>query len=401
MKTQTILTVLGVAGLSLQALAQTNPADKLDAWKKTREEYIQAEKELLKQSLSGSSLDDKLSELTEKKQQLSKSLVYFNSKYNSALASAGVASSETGKASADREVAAWAAQVKSAESEIQALENQIRDLGQQLQDSMLQGDSSSLLLPGQAVQLYVLEDETFNGLYQIRRGGYVILPRIGRVTIAGKDLLEAEKTIQNSLQATQLRQATVMLEKSREFYSTESSNLIYLAGAFKTTGPLLIPDGVQPTLVTTLLRAGGLTDTADLTRVKLLRLEGGNGLVEEVNVAAIMDGSSLTSDLNLNAGDIIVVPHFAPVVYVTGNVTTPGAIELDTEEEVTAYSAILKAGGFARFASLKRVYILRDRGNGEKTRIPLNIKDLRKGKIKDVLLQGQDIVHVPQSWFSW
>lgn len=401
MKTQTILTVLGVAGLSLQALAQTNPADKLDAWKKTREEYIQAEKELLKQSLSGSSLDDKLSELTEKKQQLSKSLVYFNSKYNSALASAGVASSETGKASADREVAAWAAQVKSAESEIQALENQIRDLGQQLQDSMLQGDSSSLLLPGQAVQLYVLEDETFNGLYQIRRGGYVILPRIGRVTIAGKDLLEAEKTIQNSLQATQLRQATVMLEKSREFYSTESSNLIYLAGAFKTTGPLLIPDGVQPTLVTTLLRAGGLTDTADLTRVKLLRLEGGNGLVEEVNVAAIMDGSSLTSDLNLNAGDIIVVPHFAPVVYVTGNVTTPGAIELDTEEDVTAYSAILKAGGFARFASLKRVYILRDRGNGEKTRIPLNIKDLRKGKIKDVLLQGQDIVHVPQSWFSW
>ena len=69
------------------------------------------------------------------------------------------------------------------------------------------------------------------------------------------------------------------------YYSSECSFVrgkqIYLAGEFKTTGPLKIPAGMQPTLVTTILRSGGLTSSADLTKVKLLRLEAGKSLVEE------------------------------------------------------------------------------------------------------------------------
>jgi protein involved in polysaccharide export with SLBB domain len=192
-----------------------------------------------------------------------------------------------------------------------------------------------------------------------------------------------------------------MVERARGVFSEKPGEVIYLAGEFQTPGPMRIPEGFSPTIVTTILRAGGLTRVADLTRVKLLRLENGKALVEEVNVQAILDGSGLPSDLALNSGDIIVVPAFSPIVYVTGNVSSPGIIQLTPDEELTAYSAILRSGGFARFANRKKVYVMRDRGNGEKTKIPVNIKEVQAGKVSDIVLQGLDIVVVPESWFSW
>lgn len=140
---------------------------------------------------------------------------------------------------------------------------------------------------------------------------------------------------------------------------------------------------------------------ADLTRVKVLRLETGTPLVEELNVESILEGTGLQSDLALAPGDIIVVPAYNPIVYVTGNVAAPGVLALDPDEELTAYTAILRSGGFARFASKKRVFVIRDRGNGEKTKIPINICDVVKGKVPDIVLQGLDIIVTPEKFFSF
>jgi polysaccharide export outer membrane protein len=96
-----------------------------------------------------------------------------------------------------------------------------------------------------------------------------------------------------------------------------------------------------------------------------------------------------------------VIPPFAPVVYVTGNVERPGTLRLFQDETLTAYAAILRAGGFARFANLKKVYVVRDLGNGEKAHIPLNIKDVQRGEAPDIILQGKDIVVVPERFFSF
>jgi protein involved in polysaccharide export with SLBB domain len=177
--------------------------------------------------------------------------------------------------------------------------------------------------------------------------------------------------------------------------------IIYLAGEFITPGPLKIPEGVAPTLITTIIRSGGITPSGDLTRTKLLRIENGQGAVEEVNVAAILSGNIPPTDIALNPGDIIMIPAFAPVVYVTGNVNKPGTLRLFQDETLTAYSAILRAGGFSRFANLKKCTVVRDLGNGEKIQMPLNVKEIQKGLAPDIVLQGKDIVVVPESFFSF
>jgi protein involved in polysaccharide export with SLBB domain len=264
---------------------------------------------------------------------------------------------------------------------------------------------------GDKLQLIVTQDPSFNGTFELVSSG-VILPQLGRVPIIGLTVPEAEQAIKQMLEANYLRQATVTVVRTPAPVPVgpappppgpvlERYEIIYLAGEFITPGPLRIPENVVPTLLQTIIRSGGITPSGDLTRVKLLRIVEGQGAVEEINVSAILAGEILPTDIVLQDGDIVVIPPFAPVVYVTGNVERPGTLRLFQDETLTAYAAILRAGGFARFANLRKVYVVRDLGNGEKAHIPLNVKDIQMGKAPDVILQGKDIVVVPERFFSF
>lgn len=267
--------------------------------------------------------------------------------------------------------------------------------------------------PGDILRLIVAEDESYTANYSVKRDGSIIIKNLGRVAVGGKNISDAEAAIKGMLEESQLTKATVTLEflnpKPDHFGTpgvqsgpvTDQHLIIYLAGEFITPGPLKIPEGAVPTLITTIIRSGGVTPSGDLTRAKLLRIENGQGAVEEVNVAAILSGNIPPTDIALNAGDIIMIPAFAPVVYVTGNVNKPGTLRLFQDETLTAYSAILRAGGFARFANLKKCTVVRDLGNGEKIQMPLNVKEIQRGLAPDIVLQGKDIVVVPESFFSF
>jgi polysaccharide biosynthesis/export protein len=263
--------------------------------------------------------------------------------------------------------------------------------------------------PGDVIRLIVAEDDSYNADYPVRRDGNISVKGVGRVEVGGRSISEAEAAVKKLLEESQLNKATVTLEFAKKAETgggglpptSDQTVIIYLAGEFITPGPLKIPEGVAPTLITTIIRSGGITPSGDLTRTKLLRIENGQGAVEEVNVAAILSGNIPPTDIALNPGDIIMIPAFAPVVYVTGNVNKPGTLRLFQDETLTAYSAILRAGGFSRFANLKKCTVVRDLGNGEKIQMPLNVKEIQKGLAPDIVLQGKDIVVVPESFFSF
>jgi len=358
-----------------------------------------------------------------------------------------------------------------------------------------------MVVPGETLQLYIAEDEELNGLYQVRRGGYIIIPRVGRIFVAGKTFAEIESLVKEKLEDDQLRQATVVVERITGWDEVPvdepaGRGILYLEGQVAQRGPWSIPAGFSPTIVTTLLRIG-LTRYADLERVRVLRLVNGRGLVEEINVKQIMDGEGLTSDFNLEPDDIIIIPAKGSgdadshVVYVIGNVKNPGPrrieptegltpytaiihsggatrnadlervelvrldkrkkqtlqqivdveavmdgiapdvplqhndilivpgktepkriyftgsveeegiFEMPATEDLTLYTAIVHRGGFARFANLKKAYVLRDMGDGLRTRIPVDLKDVKNGVSPDLILEDNDIVVVPEKFFSF
>ena len=300
------------------------------------------------------------------------------------------------------EIKDWEARIKNSRDQLAQVEEELGKSSGGENSAVQSGEE--VILPGNNLEIFVNEDTSFNGRYEVRRGGYVILPQIGRVLVAGKTMGQAEQAVKKALLATQLRRATVMIERF-EGPDTSPGPLIYLSGEFTHPRPFRIPGGTAPTLVSVLLSSGGYTERADLTRVKVMRVAGNNPLTETVNVKKILAGevgSDLGSDLHLSEGDVIVIPSGSVnLIYVTGRVKKAGSYRVGDGEKLTAYGSILQSGGFDHFADKKHVHILRAMPDGTKAKLPMNIVDIEKGKRPDVVLQPNDIVVVPEKFWAW
>jgi polysaccharide export outer membrane protein len=84
-------------------------------------------------------------------------------------------------------------------------------------------------------------------------------------------------------------------------------------------------------------------------------------------------------------------------VYMTGQVRSPGPLDIPPGEVFTISKAILKAGGLAEFANRRKVRIVRKSGSGTTT-INADLEEImNKGRLeKDVVLQPDDMVIVPE-----
>jgi polysaccharide export outer membrane protein len=81
-------------------------------------------------------------------------------------------------------------------------------------------------------------------------------------------------------------------------------------------------------------------------------------------------------------------------VYVTGEVTRPGAYPL--LPNMTVLQALTSASGFTQFARTKKIYVLRNEG-GKQVKYPFNYNEVVRGKMSEenIMLQSGDTIVVP------
>jgi len=86
--------------------------------------------------------------------------------------------------------------------------------------------------------------------------------------------------------------------------------------------------------------------------------------------------------------------------FVMGEVQKPGSYPIPTESRITVLEAISEAGGFTPVAAQDRARVLRTK-NGESMRYTIDVRSItREGqKDKDMVLEPNDVVYVPQSFF--
>ena len=341
-------------------------------------------------------------DLQEKRQTLQGEVRYAKAKLEAAQKQLGLQTAAGNLEAADRhnqDVKDWQARLDSTRAQVDQVEKEI-DASTQDQQSSVAG-SNEILVPGETLEVFVNEDPSFNGRYQIRRGGYIIMPQVGRIAVAGKTIPGAEAAVKRALQSSELHRASVLIERVQGA-DVEHGNVVFLSGEFTRPGTWTIPKNVTPTLVGVVLSSGGLTEKADLTRVRVMRMSSNKGVVEPVNVQNILDGRGLTSDITLEEGDVVVVPAGpSSVVYITGNVARPGIFSLRPGEKLTAYTAILQNGGFSKFAKQRGIYVLRAVRDGSKIRIPVDVEEIKRGGRADVVLQSSDIIFVPEKFWSF
>jgi polysaccharide export outer membrane protein len=91
---------------------------------------------------------------------------------------------------------------------------------------------------------------------------------------------------------------------------------------------------------------------------------------------------------------VIVVEALASQVYVMGEVTNPGSMQL--HGPTTILQALAMAGGFKEFANTKDVKVLRPKGDANNVEtLRFNYKDVVNGYAKPFYLRSGDTVIVP------
>lgn len=162
---------------------------------------------------------------------------------------------------------------------------------------------TSGLAVGDVFEVRVFNEETIGGAFQVQEDGTIDFPLIGRINVLGKTRAELAALLEAELGQGYLRDPHVTV------IMTERENLeVSVLGEVNKPGTF--PYVEKLTLVQAISDAGGLTELAQVRRIKLTR-KGPNGVgTYEVSIKAITDGRA--EDILLQPGDIIFVP-LAPI----------------------------------------------------------------------------------------
>jgi polysaccharide export outer membrane protein len=160
----------------------------------------------------------------------------------------------------------------------------------------------------------------------------------------------------------------------------------------EVTHPGVYPLLGTPRLLDAIAAAGGTTARAGKTVVVTHR--SSSGAPQTIFLSREAEQVS-TQDIELRPGDTVVVSR-AGIVYVSGDVHTPGGFAMDQNENLTVLQAIALAQGLNPTASLDSARLIR-REAGALKEIPVQLKQMMQAKAPDMALKDQDVLFVPNS----
>lgn len=263
-----------------------------------------------------------------------------------------------------------------------------------------------ILGPQDAINIHVLDLDEFDprvlGAVRIDELGNINLPLAGRLHAAGLTTEQLEKVLSRRLSnVVNAPSVTVSIADYR-------NHPVSVLGAVKNPGVYQVTS--RKTLFEVLSMAGGLNPEAS-NRIKITRLadEGqlplpnavkdasGEFYVGELNVRDVMEAKRPELNIDIHANDVITVPK-AELVYVVGSVHRSGGFPLNEKEHISVLQAVSLAEGLDSVNGATHARILRQAAPGEeRAEIPVNVSEILAGRAKDVSLQANDILFIPNN----
>ncbi len=263
--------------------------------------------------------------------------------------------------------------------------------------------STYVLGPADLITITGLDiEEMANKPVRVDENGDISLPLVGRLHVAGLTLRQCELELNQHL-STYIRQPQVAVSVTEQ-----RSQPVSVIGAVNTPGIHEVEG--RKTLLEMLSLAGGARQDAGYSvRITRQREWGciplpnstvdpsGRFSVAEVSLKKIMDANDPEENILIMPHDVISVPR-AAMVYVIGDVKKSGGFALGEHETVTVLQALSLAEGLGSTAAPQRAKILRaSPGVAQRVEIAVDVRRILDGKSKDVPLQGDDILFVPNS----
>ncbi len=247
--------------------------------------------------------------------------------------------------------------------------------------------------PGDLLVLKVFEVDQLSQTVRVSEDGSITLPLLGRVVVEGLTQEGVVQKLTGLLSAKYVKnpQVTIFIKEYKN-QQVAVIGAVVNAGSYELVG--------RKNLLQIISMAGGFSENAG-DEVFILR-EGPDGKTATIiiDLKDLLVNGNQALNVPLEPNDVVNVPVDKEIrVFVMGRVTKPGAVRAKLSEGITLLQAIADAGGLAEGAKEKAVLITRKDTAGKEQKIRVNLKDIIKGKKKDIVLQEGDVVFVPESFW--
>ena len=247
------------------------------------------------------------------------------------------------------------------------------------------GAAGDLLQPGDLLHITVYENPDLSLDVRVPGEGMVQFPLIGRIAILpGTSSETFARQLQDRLEVAYLNRALVTVTVKE--YGVRRC---YVMGGVLRPGAFPLSPAMSATAMRAISEAGGLLDDADRRNIVVLRDDGrGASIALQVRVDGVPP-----DDVALMPNDLIVVSRLERI-YITGQVKIPGSIPSNLAN-LTVARALSAAGGFAAYARMSQVQLLR---SGQPVRT-VDVVAIMAGDAVDPVLLPGDMLHVPERRF--
>lgn len=235
---------------------------------------------------------------------------------------------------------------------------------------------------GDVIRITVYQSPDLSLEARVTELGVISYPLVGRVTMSGLTVNEAETALANALKKGEFvknPQVIIVVTQVR-------ANQVNVLG--QVAKPGRIPLDVTGMRLTEILAlAGGVAAGAGSDTVVLIGERNGKTVRHEVDLPAIFAPGGRDKDIVVMPGDSVWVDR-APQVFLYGEVTRPGQLRLD--RGMTVMQALAAAGGPTARGTLKGLRISRKGPDGKSESIEPSLDDL---------LRDGDVMQIRQSLF--
>lgn len=153
---------------------------------------------------------------------------------------------------------------------------------------------------GDAVMVSVWREDALQKQGVVLPDGSITFPLVGRIEVAGLSTPEVERRITEKLKAYLPEPVVTVV------ITAIDGNRAYVLGKVSKPGPLIISGPI--TVLQAISIAGGFDKFADEGGIKVIRAKSDGQEILSVNYRDIISGKNMSTNIQLKAGDTIVVP---------------------------------------------------------------------------------------------
>ena len=240
-----------------------------------------------------------------------------------------------------------------------------------------------LLGPGDLIELRVFEAPELTTQVRISSRGFITLPLLGDVEVAGLTARQLEIKVESLYRAKYIRDPHVSL-----FVQEHLSQKVTFVGQVKTPGTYELPARMR--LLDALALAGGITNKAgNIARVRRVGKTSQETGAYVVDLDRLINEGATELNIPIHGGDVIFVDE-GGMFYVDGAVRRSGAFPI--KATTTLEEAIMIAGGFLSYADAEDVILVRRNSENKRVVKHMNLEIAKHGsypvKDGDILVVG-------------